>query len=64
MCLASPHSALNRVKTNNSTSKQHRKLKFGVQYYFNPNKEMKKKWVPSHQTSLKYFCFCQPDTEA
>ena len=24
--------SLNRVKTNNSTSKQHRKLKFGVQY--------------------------------
>jgi hypothetical protein len=32
----------NRVKTNNSTSKQHRKLKFSMQYYFNTNKEMKK----------------------
>ena len=39
-----PLSSLNRVKTNNSTSKQHRKLKFGVQSYFNLNKERKKKW--------------------
>jgi hypothetical protein len=30
------------VKTTKSTSKQHRKLKCGVQYYFNQNKEMKK----------------------
>jgi hypothetical protein len=32
---------LNRVKTNKSTSKQHRKLKFGMQSYINPNKEIK-----------------------
>jgi hypothetical protein len=43
-------SFLNRVKTKNSTSKQHRKLKFGVQSYLNPYKEIKKlkKWVTSH----------------
>ena len=36
--------SLNRVKTNNSTSKQDRKLKFGVQSYFNTTKiNMKKK---------------------
>ena len=34
---------LNRIKTNDSTSKQHRKLKFGVKSYFNPNKSIKKK---------------------
>ena len=34
--------SLNRVNTNNNTSKQHRKLKYGLQSYFNPNKEIKK----------------------
>jgi hypothetical protein len=33
---------LNRVNTNKSTSKQHRKLRFGLQSYLNQNKEIQK----------------------
>ena len=46
-----------------TTSKQHKKLKFGMQSYFNPTKRnMKKNWgyLPHQEAEIRYAVLVQP----